>query len=228
MSEDEIDAVIFDCDGVLVNSEELAQAVEMEYLGNAGLSYQSTMFMRRFSGITMAQFRDLIRADFLDQLGIQVPELFFDGMKCAVVASYEESLAPLEGVIEFVHSLASPIAIASGSSSELLQMKLEKVGLTRAFGANVFSSEFSRSKPHPDVFLEAAASLGISPERAVVIEDSIIGVIGAKRAGMFAIGYTGGGHCPVGHYKALYEAGADLVFNSFRELAGHLRFLSKP
>jgi HAD superfamily hydrolase (TIGR01509 family) len=90
--------------------------------------------------------------------------------------SYEEALAPLEGVVEFVTSLKTPKAVASGSSLELVRMKLDRVGLALEFGANVYTCEHSRSKPHPDVFLQAAEGLGVLPGRIAVIEDSTNGV----------------------------------------------------
>lgn len=215
----DFDAVIFDCDGVLVNSEELAQSVELTHLERVGLHYDRRRYVHRFSGTTVAEFRDLVRIDYAERFGRSLPAQFFDEMESAVVDSYEEALAPVEGAIEFVAALKKPKAVASGSSLELVCMKLERVGLSREFGTHVYTSEQTRSKPHPDVFLEAAQGLKVAPERSVVIEDSTNGVVGAKRAGMFAVGYTGGGHCLSGHEEALHDAGADLVFRSFIEMA---------
>lgn len=219
---EDFDAVIFDCDGVLVNSEELSQVVEVAHLARIGLRYDRREYARRFSGTTMAEFRDLLRADYGERFGAQIPAQFFDDMANAVRASYDGNLAPLEGAIEFVAAVRKPKAVASGSSLELVKMKLERVGLSSAFGRHVYTSEATRSKPHPDVFLQAAAGIGVVPERIVVIEDSSNGIIGAKRAGMVAVGYTGGGHCLEGHERALYEVGADLVFGSYPEMGRHL------
>ena len=217
----DFDAVIFDCDGVLVNSEELAQNVEIAHLERVGLRYDRSTYVRRFSGTTMGEFRNLIRNDYVKQFKQELPSEFFDEMAKAIVHSYEEALVPLEGVVEFVSSLQKPKAVASGSSLELARMKLERVGLAPEFGAYIFTSEQGRSKPHPDVFLQAAAALGVEPARSVVIEDSANGVMGAKRAGMFAVGYAGGGHCRDGHEQLLYDAGADVVFHSFARIADH-------
>ena len=215
----DFDAVIFDCDGVLVNSEELAQEVEMAHLERIGLRYDRSKYVRRFSGTTMGEFRDRIRSDYIDQFNRELSLKFFDAMAKAVVRSYNEALAPLDGAIEFVTSVKKPKAVASGSSLELVRMKLERVGLAPEFGAYIFTSEQTRSKPHPDVFLQAAGALGVEPVRSIVIEDSSNGVEGAKRAGMFAVGYAGGGHCLDGHAQALYDVGADVVFDSFSEMA---------
>lgn len=212
------DAVIFDCDGVLVNSEELAQTVELEHLERAGLSYDRSSYTRRFSGTSMSEFRNLIRADFVARLGEEVPAGFFEEMSAAIENSYRERLRPMDGAVEFVSAVHQPKAVASGSSLELIRIKLEKAGLASHFGDRVFTSEHSRSKPHPDVFLQAAEALGVAPARIAVIEDSVNGIIGAKRAGMFAVGYTGGGHCLDGHDRALFDAGADLVSGSFADL----------
>jgi HAD superfamily hydrolase (TIGR01509 family) len=219
---EDCDAVIFDCDGVLVNSEELAQAVEVAHLARIGLRYDRREYGRRFSGTTMAAFRDLVRADYVERYGAQIPAQFFEDMARAVRTSYDGHLKPLEGAIEFVAAVRKPKAVASGSSLELVKMKLERVGLWSEFGGHVYTSEATRSKPHPDVFLQAAAGIRVAPERTVVIEDSCNGVIGAKRAGMFAVGYTGGGHCLEGHARALYDVGADLVFGSYDEMGKHL------
>jgi HAD superfamily hydrolase (TIGR01509 family) len=218
------DAVIFDCDGVLVNSEELAQAVEVVHLAAIGLRYDQQAYARRFAGTTMADFRDLLRADYSERFGAQIPALFFDEMAQAVRASYEVGLAPLEGAIEFVAAVKTPKAVASGSTLELVRMKLKRVGLAAEFGSHIYTSEATRSKPHPDVFLQAAAGIQAAPERVAVIEDSCNGIIGAKRAGMFAIGYTGGGHCLDEHERALYDVGADIVFGTYQDMSEH--FLS--
>lgn len=213
------EALIFDCDGVLVNSEEVAQRVELACLADIGLEYRRDDFVRRFSGMSTTDFREAIQADHIEELGTQVPSWFFDQMFSGVVSAYETELQAIEGAIEFASRWEKPKAIASSSSPDLIAMKLSKVGLDSVFGDYVFCSEDLQPKPCPDVFLLAAEKLALPPSDCLAIEDSASGVVAAKQAGMTVVGFVGGGHCLDAHDELLLENGADWVSSDFADIA---------
>ena len=219
------DAIIFDCDGVLVNSEEVAQQVELSCLAEIGLQYQRDDFVRRFSGMSTAGFRDAISKEHIDKLGEEIPTGFFDYMFSGVVSAYEKELGAIDGAVEFARSWENPKAVASSGSPDLITMKLAKAGLGQIFGNYVFCSQDFKPKPSPDVFLFAAGKLGIPPSGCLVIEDSVSGVIAGKEAGMTVVGFIGGGHCSEAHDDLLRDNGADWISSSFDDIARRIDHL---
>ena len=113
-------------------------------------------------------------------------------------------------------------AVASSSSHALVKLKLAKVGLHETFHPYVYTADQARAKPHPDLFLMAADALAVAPSHSVVIEDSVNGVLAAKRAGMSVIGFTGGAHCSAEHADELSQSGADWTFSHFEEVSSFL------
>jgi len=132
---------------------------------------------------------------------------------------FERELEALAGLEMVLPLLAQRFCVASSSAPDRLAYKLHRTGLARRFEPYIFSTAMvARGKPAPDIYLHAAAQMGASPERCLVIEDSAPGVVGGKAAGMAVFGFTGGSHCREGHDACLAAAGADLIFSDMREL----------
>lgn len=200
------DLVIFDCDGVLVDSELLSVRAMAATLIAAGVPATEAMIAHRF-GMKQKDILAHVAADS----GTAIPADAEARIWPATRALFEAELQPMPGVARFLTRLGDrPRCVASSSSLERIRFSLTRTGLIGFFGDNIFSSQqVARGKPAPDLFLFAAGRMGIAPERAVVIEDSIYGVEGARAAGMRAIGFLGGSHIQPTHDRALAASGAE-------------------
>lgn len=217
-------AIIFDCDGVLVDSEVLALEIELASLGEIGLEFDPEVYKKQHLGTSAADFFRSLETEHQQKFGRPLP----DGFRERVGARYKEAfstrLQAIPGVHDVLAALTAPLAVASGSSLAGLAIKLDRVALAPFFGPYVYSAQqVTHGKPAPDLFLFAASGLGVDPAKCVVIEDSAKGVRGAVAAGMRAIGFTGGGHCSPDHGDGLMAEGADTVCASMAELATVLR-----
>lgn len=213
------DALIFDCDGVLVNSEMIAQEVEREWLARIGLVYELDEFIRRFSGTSEAHFYQSVGADVHERTGKPMTPDFVREMGAAVDTAINTRCEAIEGAREVAIAWGKTRAVASSSRREQLDKKLMRTNLASLFGECVYSADaVEKGKPDPAIFLYAAGQLGIDPRRCVVIEDSVNGVVAAKRAGMYAIGFTGGGHCLPDQGQQLRNSGAEQVFEKMQDL----------
>jgi HAD superfamily hydrolase (TIGR01509 family) len=176
--------VIFDCDGVLVDSETIASTVFAEHLLEAGFPYTSLRCREQFTGLSLASCRQLIEAEH----GRQLPQDFFEHLQSTTFARFAGNLQPVAGVVEvleYIKRLQWDTCIASSGSHDKMAHTLGITGLKPFFANRIFSaSEVPRGKPAPDLFLHAAASLGFEPEACIVIEDSLPGVQAAVAAGM--------------------------------------------
>lgn len=215
--------IIFDCDGVLMDSEVLALEIELTSLAEIGLEFDPEAYKKRHLGTTAADYFREIEAAHREAFGTPLP----DGFRERVGARYREAfstrLQPIPGVHGALEAIAAPMAVASGSSLAGLEVKLAQADLARFFGEHVYSShQVANGKPAPDLFLFAAARLGVEPATCIVIEDSAKGVRGAVAAGMRAIGFTGGGHCSADHGEGLLAEGADCVVAHMDDLAAAL------
>jgi HAD superfamily hydrolase (TIGR01509 family) len=180
--------VIFDFDGVIVDSERLANAVLARMVSALGRPMDAAEAARRFTGKVTRDCLVLIERE----LGLVVPAGFADDYEDAITDAYDRELTPVAGIVPVLESLRGPRCIASGSSHPRIAHALRVVGLGHHFGAAVFSAEeVARGKPAPDVFLHAAARMGVDPNGCVVVEDSITGVTGARAAGMPVFGLVG-------------------------------------
>ncbi len=216
---DKMKAVIFDCDGVLVDSEIQSVRIGLAATRNLGLSYTEDEYIQRFLGTTMDAFFTKLNADHFDALGSPLPENFARTLLADETAKIDAGLTAIDGVREAIERIAVPLAVASSSGPDRLRFKLEKTGLLTTFDPHIYSGEnVVNGKPAPDLYLHAAAQLAIPAVDCVAIEDSVHGVVSAKAAGMTVIGFTGGGHCLLGHDNHLEKAGADAVVNHMREL----------
>ncbi|MCA8899867.1 MAG: HAD family hydrolase [Hyphomonas sp.] len=216
------EALIFDCDGVLVDSEVIAIQCERELLAEWGLVYDFETFVSRFVGLHNRDFHIALAAD-AEAAGISLPKGFGPQLHANNWKRYETELRAIAGVMDVVNTFPGLRAVASSSEADKLIRKLELTGLHEAFAPHVYSSDLvTNGKPAPDLFLLAAERIGARPETCLVIEDSVNGVKAARAAGMTAWGFTGGGHADAGLSGRLAEAGAHAVFPSHPAIAAAL------
>lgn len=188
----EVDLVIFDCDGVLVDSERLAIAVEVEVLSDLGWEITPEEIVERFLGISDADYL----AQIEEHLGIALPSSWLADNAPRYEAAYRRELAAVEGIVsalDEIEEIGLTTAVASSGTPEKLAFTLAHTDLIERFEGRIFSAvEVERGKPAPDLFLHAARSLSVDPERAAVVEDSPAGLAGALAAGMWPIAYESG------------------------------------
>jgi HAD superfamily hydrolase (TIGR01509 family) len=186
---DPLQLVIFDCDGVLVDSERLAVRVEAAVLAELGWPLGQAEVIERFMGRSQAFMAQAI----LDRLGGRLPGDWQDRLDRRYRTAFDAELTPVDGIVEALDRIATPTCVASSGSHEMLRHTLGLTGLYQRFEGRIFSaSEVAEGKPAPDLFLHAAARLGAEPAACAVVEDSRYGVEAARAAGMRAFGYTGG------------------------------------
>ncbi|MCG7392340.1 HAD family hydrolase [Microvirga sp. ACRRW] len=214
--------LIFDCDGVLVDSEPLACQVDADVLGALGLPYTAEEITRQFVGKSMKDMIARIEADHACTLPADLTER----INRTLFARFETDLKPIAGVRDAILALPYPRCVASSSVPERIALSLRVTGLADLF-ENVFSATMvTRGKPAPDLFLLAAERMGAKREDCIVIEDSPAGVQAAIAAGMPVIGFTGGGHCGPGHAESLRQAGAPVVIEQMTDLSGAVQALA--
>jgi HAD superfamily hydrolase (TIGR01509 family) len=208
--------VIFDCDGVLVDSEPIINQAHAHVLAACGYPITEEELVERFCGMSDPEMLDIIEREW----GRALPTSYAEHVGLMTEAGFRQSLAPIEGVAEALDSLTLPICVASSSSLEQIRQKLKITGLLGRFGEHLFSATMvARGKPAPDLFLHAAQRRTTAPDRCLVIEDSPAGIDAALTAGMTAIGFCGGSHCVPEHRARLQEHGAALVMDDMHELA---------
>jgi HAD superfamily hydrolase (TIGR01509 family) len=202
--------VIFDCDGVLVDSEKLAIRVEAEYLAELGWPLSQAELVERFMGRTAEYMDEAIEA----QLGSRLPSDWKDQFQRRYREAFAADLVPVDGVVEALDQITTPTCVASSGSHDKLRFTLRHTGLYQRFEGRIFSGyEVANGKPAPDLFLHAAARMGAEPAGCAVVEDTLYGVLAARAAGMRAFGYAGGLTPP-----ERLEGEATVVFDDMREL----------
>ena len=207
--------LIFDCDGVLVDSEHLACAALAEVMTTLGHSMTSDEAMRAFAGRSLKDV--LARAERL--LSRPIPKDLGEQAAVQLMARFRRELQAVAGVKEAIAALPYRRCVASSSDPSRLTLSLDVTGLSALFGNNVFSAvEVANGKPAPDLFLLAARRLGEDPSSCIVIEDSVLGVEAAGAAGMAAIGFAGASHTNQGLAERLAAAGAEPVIHSMANL----------
>jgi HAD superfamily hydrolase (TIGR01509 family) len=180
-----VSAIIFDCDGVLVESEILAQEVETKVLGDIGLTYDRREFTARFMGMSDAAFWDALEKDGLERLGRSITAELRGPMKALMREAVLTRLVEVAGARDAIASVRHPKAVASSSTKQGLEIKLKMVGHWDHFAPHVYSAEdVMHAKPAPDLFLHAASNLDIAPPVCLVLEDSVNGVTAARAAGV--------------------------------------------
>jgi HAD superfamily hydrolase (TIGR01509 family) len=210
-----IDLIIFDCDGVLVDSEVISCRVHSEMLTRHGYPITAEQVLQRFLGVSDREARQTIEAE----LGRKLPDNFETQMKQAALQRYASELGAIPHIGEAIASLRLPKCVASSGTPGKIRHGLTCAGLYDQFSPHIFSAtQVKRGKPAPDLFLFAAGQMGAAPQRCVVIEDSVPGVTGARAAGMTVLGFHGGSHCTPGHAAMLRKAGAGATFDDMRQL----------
>jgi HAD superfamily hydrolase (TIGR01509 family) len=208
------DLVIFDCDGVLIDSELLSIRADQECLAECGIEMSVEDILERYTGIGFAGMVADIEArhgplppDFAERHGKRLWPLF------------ERELTAIPGIVEVLDSLICQTCVASSGRPERLKHALSIVGLYDRFHPHIFSAvEVTRGKPAPDLFLHAAARMGVMPADCVVIEDSVPGVVAAVAAGMRVIGFIGASHCRPDDAARLAAHGAAPVIDDMAKL----------
>jgi HAD superfamily hydrolase (TIGR01509 family) len=203
------DLIIFDCDGVLVDSEVLSCRCLSDVLAGYGIDLGPGEVLDLFLGRSVAAVHSHCEAS-----GRMLPEQFAAELKAAVHAAFLPGLGPIEGVNAVLADLQIPHCVASSSDLDRVSFSLSLTGLAPHFDQRLYTSQMvKRGKPAPDLFLYAAEKMQADPRRTLVIEDSVSGVTAGKAAGMTVWGFVGGSHYRQRDGKAmLLQAGADRVF----------------
>ena len=213
------DAIIFDFDGVLLESEFEANVRLAEILTRLGHRHTAGEAIRHYTGLSGDNFVAAIERRIEGEL----PPEFHDQMKQESIRAIEEGIEAVTGAVDFVRSLppALPKAVASSSSTRWIRAHLEHLGLSGAFGEHVYSGRehVACGKPAPDIYLHAAARLGVSITRSIILEDSEVGARGAVASGATVIGLAAGRHCFDGHDDMLRSAGVTHIAYDFNEVA---------
>lgn len=214
--------MIFDFDGVLLESEYVGNKQIADYLTAIGHPISVEEALAEFMGLSGPTFTDAIER----WLGQSLPSGFHAAREEEDARVLREGIAAVAGAVEFVESLAPdlPRAIASSSSLDWIRAHLDHLGIRGCFEPHIYSGKVhvSRGKPAPDLYLHAAAALGVRIERIAIIEDSPVGVAGAVASGAFVIGLAAGSHCSSGHAERLLKLGAQASAKSFEEVAAIL------
>lgn len=214
--------LIFDCDGVLVDSEVLANAALAELMTALGRPMTTDEAIGIFTG---RQLRDVM-ALAEDLLQRPIPPDLGERAGAAMLERFRRELKAIAGVREAIAALPGTRCVASSSTRARIELSLEVTGLAPLFGDRIFSAEqVAHGKPAPDLFLFAAKSLGFVPADCVVIEDSPLGVRAARAAGMTAIGFAGASHATPQLAKSLFEEGAAAVVSAMADLPAAVRRL---
>lgn len=207
--------LIFDCDGVLVDSERIAVRVSSAGLTERGWAISEAEVIERFVGRSDAY----IGAEIAQRLGERVEAEWRVESVRRLREAFVSELRPVEGVIAALDAISTPMCVASSGTHEKIRHSLGLVGLLESFDGRIFSaSDVAHGKPAPDLFLHAAAAMGVAPSRCAVIEDSPSGVQAAHAAGMRVFGYAGGVTPPI-----RLEGRGTIVFKDMRELPALLR-----
>jgi len=217
------EAVIFDCDGVLVDSETIYVEVERQLLAEIGLHYELDDYQNRFNGLTSTDFIAALEREYALLGNGPFPADFAASLDATSMARMDKELKALPGIASFMEVYAQPAAVASSSRLARLEKKLRQTGLHEFFAPHIYSGEqVENGKPAPDLFVFAADQLAIEPARCLVIEDSVNGVRAGIAAGMTVWGFVGGGHAGPTLGDRLISAGADIVLAGHDELARQL------
>ncbi len=205
-----IELVIFDCDGVLVDSERIAIRIDAMILEQLGWSLTEAEIVERFVG----RSTESITMDIEAHIGRSLPSDWETGFEPLYREALARELTPVDGIVEALDAIVFPTCVASSGSHEKMRFTLGLTGLYERFAGRIFSaSEVAAGKPEPDLFLHAAAQMGVAPAACVVVEDSAPGVQAARAAGMRVLGYAGG----VTPAARLREH-ATVIFDDMRDL----------
>lgn len=208
------DLIIFDCDGVLIDSEVISASVLLGALNALDVPIDFPYFAANFIGRSFPVVAQIIR----DKFKVTLPEDFELNYRASLLAAFARELQPTDGIATLLARLSVPKCVATSSSPPRAARSLAITDLARYFGPHVFTaSEVARGKPAPDLFLHAAARMGVPPHRCLVIEDSLIGVAAGQAAGMAVLRYTGGAHLNRADAPAVTQDGDVPAFSSWAD-----------
>jgi len=214
--------VIFDCDGVLIDSEVIFCDVDCEALARLGYVMAPSELARRFCGTPHHVAWTTLSAE----LGFAIPDQLIEEVKAECARRFETELKAIPGVADAIAAAGAfghPPCVASSTGLPSLRRNLDIAGLLPRVDPHVFSaSQVARGKPAPDVFLYAASQMGADPADCLVIEDSVFGVTAARRAGMRVVGFVGASHADAGLPQRLQAAGAGRIFETMAEITAWL------
>jgi HAD superfamily hydrolase (TIGR01509 family) len=208
---------IFDCDGVLVDSEILAARVDSELLTKAGYPITPEEVIQRFAGLTAEAFMRVVE----EEMGHPLPSDFHDDQRSELDDLLAREVTAVAGVEDMLERIDGPRCIGSNSTDERLKLMLTRTGLYDRFRPYIYSARQvgdGQPKPSPNVYRHAIKEFGVDPREALIVEDSVFGVRAAKAAGARVVGFTGGAHSWQGHADMLTEAGAATVIKRFADL----------
>jgi HAD superfamily hydrolase (TIGR01509 family) len=219
------DLVIFDCDGVLIDSEVISATMLIAELKTYGVEITLEFVSRNFLGRSYPTVMNEIRKTF----GVALPDQFEADYRARLLAAFSRDLRVMPGVRHVIDGLGVPFCLATSSSPERVAQSLALTGMTDLFGDRAYTaSRVARGKPAPDLFLFAADQMGISPQRCLVIEDSLTGIRAARAAGMEVWRFTGGSHLRGLDMSVPDDARADLDFDNFDQFYGLRPALCAP
>ena len=216
-------ALLFDFDGVLIESEYVGNKHIADYLTSIGHPTTPEQSMAKFMGYAGKDFLDRVEA----WIGRALPDDFFAAREAEDARVMAEGIGEVGGAIAFVRSLPAdlPKAVVSSSSTRWIRRHLEHIGLSDAFGDHLYSGRehVERGKPEPDLYLFAADKLGVAIGGCAILEDSPVGATGAVASGGYVIGLCAGNHCAPDHADRLRTIGVSAVASSFDEVAALLK-----
>jgi HAD superfamily hydrolase (TIGR01509 family) len=217
-----IAGIIFDFDGVLIESEYIGNLQIARTLTDLGYPTTVDQALANFVGLGGKDFLDAVAA----HIGEPVPDGFHAARKAEDARVLAQGIEAIRGAVAFVRSLPAdlPRAIASSSTTHWIETHLTHIGLRDAFGPHIYSGRehVARGKPAPDIYLHAAQAISIDIAHALIIEDSPVGVTGAVASGAHVVGLAVGQHCGPGHETILRKAGAPVVVDDFAAIAAML------
>jgi HAD superfamily hydrolase (TIGR01509 family) len=211
-----ISLIIFDCDGVLVDSEPLAMRVLLETIAAAGVRIDPDTGFRQFLGRSLSSITDNLNAAY----GLHLNDAALERMRANLYDVYRRELRPMAGLIDALAEISIPACVASSSHMERIRISLTLTGLIDRFDPAIFSAAMvAHGKPAPDLFLHAADAMLTPPEDCLVIEDSPAGIVAAQRAGMRVFAFLGGGHiAPSGLRREIEALGPTRIFDDMHDL----------
>jgi HAD superfamily hydrolase (TIGR01509 family) len=209
------DLIIFDCDGVLVDSEVISCRSHADVLSRHGYPITSEQVFHRFLGRSTRQANAEIEAE----LGRALPVDFHAQLQSEQLRAFETDLEAVPHIHLALDKITQAVCVASSGSHQRMRVTLGRTRLYDRLAPHIFSaSQVTNGKPAPDLFLFAAAQMNVPPQRCLVIEDSVAGITGASAAGMAVLGFHGASHCREGYGEKLRDAGATMVFDDMRQL----------
>ncbi|MBB4566621.1 HAD family hydrolase [Rhizobium leucaenae] len=216
MTDAEKGLVIFDCDGVLVDSEPLSVSVLIQAMHDVGVDMSEEDIYSRFLGKSLATLVDTLETEF----DVFIDQAFLDRIRNDLYDRFRQELKPINGVAETLDALTTRRCVASSSQIERIRLSLGVTGLLPRLEPNIFSASMvKRGKPAPDLFLYAAKQMQVAPQDCIVIEDSPAGITAARAAGMTVFAFTGGSHAHSPSYRAeLERLSPEVVFDAMSDL----------